>query len=139
MTKRFKTSLYAIFFGMLAIAGFVCSNVVADPTSTSGTFYNIEVSTAKKNDKMVATIAVTGKNDYHCNMLYPWKLTVKPKPGVTFEKQTYKKEDAKTFSEKVVVFEVIYTAELGKKASANLKMSLCNAKQCDMAKVDLTW
>jgi len=137
MTTRAKTRLHVIFFAILLAVGLVGAQVLAE--SINGPFYTVEVKKTKKKDKNVAVITITGTNGYHCNMLYPWKLTVKPTSGVKTEKDTYKKGDAKTFTEKAVVFEVVYTAEAGKKASANLKMSLCNEKQCDRAKVDLTW
>ena len=78
-------------------------------------------------------ITATGKSGYHCNTLYPWKLTVTgPENG---KSTTYKKADAKTFSEEKVVFEL--PSKKGQKAK--MKMSVCNEKQCIMHTQELSW
>ncbi len=118
----------------LVIFGLSSASVSAGTVKKSGPFYDVEISKSKKGNKSIATIKVTGKKGYHCNMLYPWKLTPAKAAGIAFDKPVYKKADAKRFTEQAVVFEVVYSASADQRASATLKMSLCNDKQCDLAK-----
>lgn len=78
------------------------------------------------------TVTAKGKSGYHINTLYPWKLIVEGPKG---EKKIYKKQDAKQFSEKTVVFEVPHV----KGQTAKLKMSVCNDTQCIMHTESLSW
>ena len=104
--------------------------------SKSGGFYSVKVETSKTGDKTLATITATGKSGYHCNKLYPWKLTVIPGDGTT---RVYKKKDAKKFAEEAVIFTIPYNLVAGKKTSAKLKLSMCDDKQCKMETVSFSW
>ena len=75
-----------------------------------------------EKNKGTYDITTIGKSGYHCNIMYPWKIVVRGQSG---KEKTYKKNDAKTFGEKGVSFQVI-----GKEAT--LKLSVCNDKQCVM-------
>lgn len=133
-----KSGLLAILTAMLVLAA--ATAAVAATVNKAGSFYDVKVVTSGAGDARVATITTTGKNGYHCNMLYPWKLTVEPSDGVTVAKPKLKKEDAAQFKEEGVVFKVSYTATTGAKpVSASLKLSLCDDKQCQMETVALTW
>ena len=87
-----------------------------------------------KVDKTAATITITatGKSGYHCNTLYPWKLTV---TGPGQEKVVYRKKDAKAFSKDAVIFQVPYK----KGQKAEMKMSVCNDAQCIMHTEEFSW
>jgi hypothetical protein len=82
--------------------------------------------------KEVVKITARGKSGYHCNTLYPWKLTVE---GGSNGSKVYKKGDAKKFSKESVVFEVPHI----KGQKAKMKMSVCNDKQCIMHEEKLSW
>jgi hypothetical protein len=90
----------------------------------------LDVTVTKKAN--IVSITAKGKSGYHCNTLYPWKLTV---DGPAAQKKTYKKTDAKTFSKEKVVFEVPFI----KGQQAKMKMSVCNETQCIMHTEELSW
>ncbi|MDD5307940.1 MAG: hypothetical protein PHU25_11520 [Deltaproteobacteria bacterium] len=120
----------------LAVAAPAAGKVAAEK---SGAFYDIMVETAKSGARSTATIAVTGKNGYHCNIQYPWKLTLTADPAIKLDKTVLRKADAARFTERSVAFLVSYEAGAGKTVSAELKLSLCNDKQCQMETVSLSW
>ncbi len=97
------------------------------------TFFEVRVKENKNKKKPEATISVKGKSGFHCNTLYPWKLTMTDGKA---EKKILKKQDAKKFEKDSVVFVVPYTA--GSKVSVKLKFSVCNDKQCIMETVSLS-
>jgi len=127
---------------LVLAALFVAGSLATAAITKSGSFYTVKVETSGSGDSRVAKITTVGKNGYHCNKLYPWKLTVEPGPGVTMDKKVFKskKGEAKTFSEAKVVFAVPYKVQDGaKNVSAKLKISLCDEKQCQMETVKLSW
>ncbi len=136
MIRRTITRTLFLFAMMGA---FSCTAPSAANADASGSTYNIKI---KKNDNKkepVATIEVNGKAGFHCNTLYPWKLTVKPGPGAGVEPQILKKKDAKKFAKDAVIFKVSYKKDPNKKTSADLKFSMCNDKQCVMETIPLSW
>lgn len=122
----------------LAIAAIMGSQTFADKVTKKGKVFTIEISKSAKGDKNVATIKVTPKKGHYCNPEYPWKLTTKSTADVKFEKEVYKKADAKKFGKPAVVFKVPYVAKSGTKATATLKMSICDHKQCETFKEELS-
>ena len=86
--------------------------------------YSIEISKANALFK----VATKGRGGFHCNTMYPWKLTVKNGNG---KETVYKKKDAKEFGEKGVSFLVNGT-------EGTLKFSVCNDQQCIMKTEKLT-
>ena len=138
MKQCSKSGILAILVATLVLSAAAAS--LAATVTTSGTFYDVKVVTTGSGGAMLATITTTGKNGYHCNMLYPWKLTVAPGDGITVPKPMMKKDDAKQFKETAVIFEVPYTAEdSATTLTAALKLSLCDDKQCQMETVALSW
>ncbi len=106
----------------------------------AGSFYKVKIETSGDGDNRTAVITVTGTNGYHCNKLYPWKLTLIPGEGITLKKVKFKKGDATKFAQKAVVFTVPYIAVAqAKTVTAKLKLSLCDDKQCQMESVNLSW
>jgi hypothetical protein len=136
-----QCSKFGILTILVATAVLLAATVaLAATVEKSGSFYDVKVVTTGSAGAMVATITTTGKNGYHCNMLYPWKLTIEPGDGVTVEQPKLKKEDAKQFTEAAVIFKVPYTAaESATAVKAALKLSLCDDKQCQMETVALSW
>jgi hypothetical protein len=129
----------------LAIAVATLALTVAMPaagkvaTRKSGGFYDVKVETAKSGTRGTATLTVTGKNGYHCNIQYPWKLTLTAAPELKLEKTVFRKADAVRFAQKAVVFSASYEVRAEKTVSAELKLSLCDDKQCQMETVSLSW
>lgn len=121
----------SIFRALLSISVIsvltVATSVCGAETEKKSDFYKVKVSA--KADR--ATIVVTGRGGYHCNIEYPWKLTVESM-GTT---SILKKGDAETFKTESVVFVAPYK----KSAKAVLKMSMCDDKQCKMEKIPLAW
>jgi hypothetical protein len=125
---------------LLLGAALAAGSIASAAVTKTGSFYVVKVETSGSGDARVAKITTTGKNGYHCNMLYPWKLTLTPGRGVTLARTAFKKGDAKQFAEAAVVFEVPYQASAGaEKITAALKLSLCDDKQCQMETVDISW
>ncbi len=91
-----------------------------------------EVAIKVEKTKETVKITATGKSGFHCNTLYPWKLTVESGNN---QQKVYKKEDAKSFTQRKVVFEIPYS----KGESGKLKLSVCNDVQCIMHEEKLTW
>lgn len=113
----------AIFAGMIQCAP---AEAAEKKVEKDGDFYSVTVSSEKGKTQL----RVEGKNGYHCNTSYPWKLSV----GEGAAQKVFKKEHAKKFTEKEVVF-----AFDGEDSKGLLKMSMCNDKQCKMEKIPLSW
>jgi len=138
MTKNSKFNPMTVL--VLAIAMAIATSSSAATVKKTGSFYKIKIETKSSGDTTTATVTVTGNNNYHCNMDYPWKLTIKPSDGVTIEKTKFRKADAAKFAEKAVVFKVKYkTTAAAKKVNAVISLGLCDPKQCQMKKVPLEW
>ena len=82
--------------------------------------------------KNLVRISTRGKSGYHCNTLYPWKLTVE---DTSTTKKIYRKKDARKFTKQEVVFEVPHI----KGQQAAMKISVCNDVQCIMHEAKLSW
>lgn len=104
----------------------------------SGDFYEVSVETRTTGDKSVATVTATPRNGYHCNMQYPWKLTIVESDGLKTAKTVLRKADAKKFGQDAVVFEVPYSVPQGKEVKGALKFSMCDEKQCKMERLELS-
>ncbi|MCU0662242.1 MAG: hypothetical protein MUC50_07940, partial [Myxococcota bacterium] len=124
----------------IALAFFVAASATLFPLLAStqvikhdGGVYVVSVTTSGGADKGSATVSATGKAGYHCNTLYPWKLTLRT--GST--ERVLKREQAKVFSEAKVVFQ-LDDVSLGS-TKAEIKLSVCNDKLCQTEKVDLSF
>jgi hypothetical protein len=136
--RIFKKMTTSVLGGLLAAIVVSAAPAYADTQTKSGSFYEIKIATSVKEGKLVATITITGKDGYHPNKDYPWKLTVNFGPGIN-EKKIMKKKDAKQFDIKAVIFEVTTEQSNSQKISAELKLGMCDPKQCKMERVPLTW
>jgi len=138
MKQCSKTGILTI---LVATAVLLAAAVAfAATVKVSGSFYDVKVVTSGSAGSMVATITTTGKSGYHCNTLYPWKLTVEPADGITVAKPMLKKGDATQFKEAAVIFDVPYAVtDAASTVKAALKLSLCDDKQCQMETVALSW
>ncbi len=122
--KHFNKILNALVLLSFLVA-FGAYAAAADKKPMGTTAKEYAVTTAVKNGKVVIT--AKGQGGYHCNTLYPWKLTVSDK--------TYTKKDAAKFAEDGVVFKIAPV----KDQKATLKFSVCNDKQCIMETASLSW
>jgi hypothetical protein len=105
---------------------------IGGATKTEGDIY---VVTIAKKAKGKASVQITPKKGYHCNMEYPWKIILTPPAGVKLAKAKYKKTDASTFTEQKVLFVIPLQA---KSVTGQIKMSVCDEKQCYMKKASIT-
>ena len=143
MIRIFKFTTLFVMTLSLVIAG--ASGAGAAVVNKTGAFYKIKVETSGQGESMVAKITVTGIKGYHCNMLYPWKLTLEPTEGISADHMKFKagpkeKKDATHYGEDSIVFTVPYKASAtAKTVNATLKLSLCDDKQCQMEAVNLSW
>jgi len=134
-----KPAAVAIGTIALAVAAILAGSSAAG-TGKEESFSRVEVKTQANGDQVVATVKVTGRGGFGCNLLYPWRLTLTPGPGVEMPKTTYGKGDAKVFTRDAVIFEVRYSAGASAgEIKARLRLSVCNEKQCQMEQVDLAW
>lgn len=124
----------------ILVTGALFTRAAAARDADSGKLHHVEVKTEVNGDDVVTTIRVTGRGGYGCNTLYPWRLTVTPGQGVEMPKTTFGKGDAKRFTREAVVFVVRYEASAGAgEIKAQLRLSVCNVKQCLMDRVYLSW
>lgn len=130
-----RTMIMAV--ALFGAAMIVSSQACGSESVKSGSFYSVKIDKSTQDSKTMARISVSGQGGYHCNMLYPWKLTLKTGDGVTFEKGVFKKGDAEKFTSEEVVFVVSFTAKSGAQLAADLKLSVCNDKECRMETVSL--
>jgi hypothetical protein len=130
----------ALAIATLLSTASVATGAFAATVSQKGSFYQVEVKTAADGRDVVATVEVSGRGGYHCNTLYPWKLTIEAPDGVQLGKKKFRKNDASQFGESKVLFRVPYrtSGEAGQ-IRAELKMSLCDEKQCQIKTLDLSW
>lgn len=114
---------------MVVLLSFVFSigahAAAADKKPVGASAKEYTVNAAVKDGKVVIT--AKGLAGYHCNTLYPWKVTVTDK--------TYTKKDAAKFAEDGVVFKI----DPVKDQKATLKFSVCNDAQCIMETAALSW
>ena len=118
-------SLIVVLLG-LSLSSLLLAGEKAPGEKTKGidnAEYKVQVE-VKNGGVRISTI---GKSGYHCNTLYPWKLTVL---GKDKKETVFKKTDAKLFSEENVVFEV--PSKKAAPLEATLKLSVCNDQQCIM-------
>lgn len=92
--------------------------LVGEPEYTAGT-----------PGKLKLTLEARG--GYHVNQDYPMKVQLKAAGGLTLPKSSLGKGDASEFGEKVVNFELPFTAEPGSRdISADVDFAVCTAETC---------
>ena len=87
------------------------------------------------NNRLIRVVTVPVGN-VHCNLEYPWKVNVVTDSGIHFTKETFGGTDAGVFSDSKVVFDLPYDKSTRKgTAQLELKLSMCDDRQCFMKKV----
>jgi hypothetical protein len=129
MNKIATFTTVTLFAAILVLPLVAC----AGDATQEGDVYAVSTKTSGKGDKGAVTVTVTGKDGYKCNILYPWKLTLRDPTG----EKVVKKDQAKVFSESKVQFD-LGDISLGA-TKAQLKLSVCNDKQCQNKTVDLSF
>ena len=122
MKTNYIVKLFVVAFLFMAGVAFAAA---ADKKPVGVSAKEYAVTTTVKDKKVIVT--AVGKAGYHCNTLYPWKITVGEK--------VYTKKDASKFAEDGVVFK-FDPAGVHK---GTLKLSICNDAQCLMETAELTW
>ena len=83
-------------------------------------------------------VAVTAKGPYHCNLEYPWKLKVIQANGATFNRVLFTGKDAVTFTESKVRFLIPFQLVGAGQVELELRLSMCDDRQCYLKKVPVT-
>lgn len=113
-----KIKIIGGFVVAIGMIGVVAVGAGEKPKKIQAKEYEIAVK--KNKDKFDVT--TVGRSGFHCNTMYPWKITTRSRNG---KETIYKKKDAKVFGETSVSFLVDGT-------EATLKLSVCNDQQCVM-------
>ena len=101
--------------------------------------YEVTLKTVQHDGGEAVLITVIGKQGYHINIDYPWKLTVQPAEGLVLEKYRYLGADAETLAEEKAVFRIPYQVNRDMRVEANLKFAVCKEVRCVLDEVVLTW
>ena len=129
----------SIIFLMLYILS-VCSLAVAAPkkNTVTGDFYTVTWTAVSQQGKRHLEITALPVGNVHCNLEYPWKLTVVSDDGIHFFKTALTGAEAGVFSDSRVAFALPYDKP-AKKAAATLelKLSMCDDRQCFIKKVPI--
>lgn len=136
--KKALSIFLAVFlsiFMMVAGISFASNN-----TKIEGDVYEISVHTIQEKNNKVLAIKVLPKEGVHCNLEYPWKLKVTETKKISFAKEQFGRSDASAFTEKKVEFRLPVTSKMVTgSAIFELKLSMCNDKQCFMKKVPISY
>ncbi|MBM4320762.1 MAG: hypothetical protein FJ125_12610 [Deltaproteobacteria bacterium] len=105
--------------------------------------YALEVRepTARTGMKQQAELRLVGRGGYKVNVEYPTRIKLKAPAGIMLETDAVGKADALELTKEVARFPLRYlparpgSAEL----QAEVRFSVCNDKQCDLAMETLTW
>jgi hypothetical protein len=114
---------------------------VDDKNDTS---FNLQVTppaAGKAGADATAHVVVTPGTGYHVNQDFPTKLVITPPDGVTVAKAEQHKEDAATFNETKLQFDVVLTpAKAGTyKVAGSLKFAVCTETSCDPKKREIAF
>lgn len=106
--------------------------------------FNLQVSSpapGKAGAEAVAHVTVTPGAGYHVNQDFPTKLVVTPPDGVKVAKAELHKEDAASFTESKIVFDVKLTADKAGsfKVPATFKFAVCTESSCDPKKKEIAF
>jgi len=105
--------------------------------------YRLEVhdAQARAGQPQQAVVVLTGRGGFHVNTEYPTRLALGAGPGVQLARSSVGKKDALTLTEAGGRFPVDYTAAAAGDVSltAQVSLSVCDAKQCEMATAKLAW
>ncbi|MBN2340794.1 MAG: hypothetical protein JXX29_11415 [Deltaproteobacteria bacterium] len=90
--------------------------------------------TKAKGEQIV--LQIRPKGGVHCNLEYPWKVTLKTPTSMSEHVQTvWKQENTAVFTNELVQFDIaVPSAFYGTKVTFEIKMSMCDDKQCYMKK-----
>lgn len=119
------SSISKIFISAFFAFAVSAHAATADKKSVGASAAEYNVTVEVQGGKVVIT--AKGASGYHCNTMYPWKLTAGDK--------IYSKKDAAKFAEDAVVFKIAPVKE----QKAVLKFSVCNDAQCIMETASLSW
>ncbi len=116
----------------LSIAALLVTAIAGTAFAADNYDLSIKSPAAKAKEKTTATIEIKPKGDFHMNLDYPTKLTIKAPDGVKVEKEKQLGKEAAKFDKEAAKFEVAFTADSpGKKTiTGELKFAVCSADKC---------
>jgi hypothetical protein len=120
---------------MKKILASIVAVLAISSTAFAGGTFKVDVkapASAKKGEKTAVPVELKGTGDYHFNVDYPVSIKLTAPAGVKLEKDTLKKEDAKSFKKEGATFEIAFTsADAGDKAfTGEAKFAVCTEKDC---------
>jgi len=86
-------------------------------------------------------LQVTPAAGFKINLEYPWNLNIGETSGASIEQLVWRTQDALTFTEDTVVFQIpVTTEESGEDyVCGHLRFSICNDSRCDTPREDVSW
>ena len=86
-------------------------------------------------------LEVTPAAGFKINLEYPWNLYIGETSGASIEQLVWRTQDASTFNEDTVVFQIpVTTEETGEDhVCGHLRFSICNDSRCDTPREDISW
>ncbi len=108
------------------------------------TSFNLQIAApaaGKAGTETVAHVVVTPGSGYHVNQDFPTRLVIAPTDGVKVAKAEQAKEDAATFNETKLAFDVKLTADKPGtyKVAGTLKFAVCTESSCDPKKREIAF
>jgi len=134
--KMRELTIYTLLFCLI---GCLSSGAVYAEEPNPGRFYEIAVEKVEHDGRDAVLITVTGKQGYHINIDYPWKLTLQAEDGLVVEKYHYLGADAELLAEERAVFRIPYRAKRDLTVKANLRLAVCRDVRCVFDDVVLAW
>ena len=136
--KKFMSIFFWVFF-LLSLSPLMSPGKVHS-SEVTGDIFQIEWKLNAKGKSEKLEITIFPKGDIHCNLEYPWKISVTDASKIQFSKDRYSKEDATIFSNAKVQFNLpILKRKKGGKSTLEIKFSMCNSTQCFMKKVPIEY
>jgi hypothetical protein len=114
------------------------------PDDKNDSSFKLEIAApapVKAGAETIAHVVVTPGSGYHVNQEFPTKLVVTPPEGVKVAKAELHKEDATTFNNDKLQFDVAMTPDKPGtfKVSGTLKFAVCTESSCDPKKREIAF
>ncbi|HTJ44590.1 MAG TPA: hypothetical protein VL463_20940 [Kofleriaceae bacterium] len=114
------------------------------PDDKNDSSFNLQVAApapVKAGAETIAHVVVTPGTGYHVNQEFPTKLVLTPPDGVKIAKAEQHKEDATTFNNDKLQFDVAMTPDKAGtyKVAGTLKFAVCTESSCDPKKREIAF
>lgn len=96
---------------------------------------------AQAGKEQQAELRIVPREGYKVNLDYPTRIKLQASAGTRLTAESLSKGDALELSKEVARFPVRYVPSSPGKAElkAEVRFSVCNDKQCDLAKEEIAW